>query len=412
MSAPPRPLPRRRVVTAIGCVVALVAAVALWWLLFAPPVNRFTAYFTSAVSLFPGSDVRVLGVRVGEIESVTPVGTRVKVVLMVDRATKVPAGAGAVSIAPSLVSDRYVQLTPPYTTGEQLADGAEIPLERTANPLELDELYASLNRLTTALGPQGANKDGALSDLIEVQAQTLDGTGQTINDTINRLSQAARTLSDSRIDLFTTVDNLRTFTSALAASDAQVRQFNDRLAEVSGILAAERADLGESLRQLAIALDEVSRFVADHREVLTANVDKLVQITELLVDQKADLQEFLDVAPLAISDMANAYNAHGGGLEIRLNLNELADPSLLLCKLLSLDSVPPDVLPVLPPDFLAACRTLIGQLGQGLNLPTPADVVAAVQRGELPPIPVLGASQPAAGPNSGPNSGPAPGGGG
>jgi phospholipid/cholesterol/gamma-HCH transport system substrate-binding protein len=405
MSALSRLLPRRRFVPAvtIACVVALVVAVTLWWLLLAPSVNRFTAYFSSAVGLFPGSDVRVLGVRVGEIELVAPVGTRVKVVIMVDKGTKVPAGVGAVSIAPSLVSDRYVQLTPPYTTGVQLADGAEIPLERTATPLELDELYASLNRLTTALGPQGANKDGALSDLIAVQAQTLDGTGQTINDTINRLSQAARTLSDSRIDLFATVDNLRTFTSALAANDVQLRQFNDRLAEVSNFLAAERVDLGESLRQLAIALDEVSRFVADHRQVLKTNVDKLTQITELLVDQKADLQEFLDVAPLAISDMANAYNAYGGGLETRLNLNELADPSLLLCKLVSLDSVPPDVLSVLPPDFQAACQTLIGQLGQGLNLPTPADVLAAVQRGELPPIPILGASQPA--------DAPAPGGG-
>ncbi len=381
-------------VVAMACVATLVVAAALWWLLLAPSSNRYTAYFSSAVGLFAGSDVRVLGVKVGEIGSVTPMGTTVKVVIEVDRDTKIPADVGAVSVAPSLVSDRYVQLSPAYTDGPLMEDGAEIPRERTANPLELDELYASLDRLTTALGPDGANADGALSDFVETQADVLEGNGATFNQTINDLSAAARTLSDSRVDLFATVDNLAKFTSVLAANDTQVRQFNDRLADVSEFLAGERTDLAESLQQLTIALAEVSAFIRDHRGVLQTNVDKLTQITQLLVDQKADLQEFLDVAPLAISNLANSYNAYGGGLETRMNLNELADPSLLLCKAIGGAAVPADVLALIPPEFVTACDTLVDQLGVGLGLPTPADVLAAVQRGELPPIPIVGASQP------------------
>lgn len=379
-------------IVAMATVATLMVAAALWWLLLAPANHRFTAYFSSAVGLFSGSDVRVLGVKVGEIDSVTPMGTMVRVVIEVDRDTRLPAEVGAVSVAPSLVSDRYVQLTPAYTGGDQLADGAEIPRERTANPLELDELYESLNRLTTALGPDGANADGALSDFIEVQSDVLEGNGATFNQTINELSAAARTLSDSRVDLFATVDNLSTFTAALAANDTQVRQFNDRLADVSDFLAGERADLAESLQQLSIALGEASVFIRDHRDVLRTNVEKLTQITQLLVDQKADLQEFLDVAPLGISNLANAYNGYGGGLETRMNLNELADPSLLLCKTLGGASIPADILPLLPPEFVSACQNLITQLGAGLGLPSPADVLASVQRGELPPIPILGAS--------------------
>jgi phospholipid/cholesterol/gamma-HCH transport system substrate-binding protein len=380
---------------AMATVATLVVAAALWWLLLAPAAHRFTAHFGSAVGLFPGSDVRVLGVKVGEIDSVTPKGTVVEVVIEVDRDTPLPAEVGAVSVAPSLVSDRYVQLTPVYTGGPTLADGAEIPRERTANPLELDELYASLDRLTTALGPDGANADGALSDFIEVQADVLEGNGATFNRTIDELSAAARTLSDSRLDLFATVDNLATFTASLAANDAQVRRFNDRLADVSAFLASERTDLAEALQQLTVALNEVSVFVRDHRDVLRTGVDKLTRITQLLVDQKADLQEFLDVAPLGISNLANAYNGYGGGLETRMNLNELADPSLLLCKSIGGASVPADLATVLPPEFVAACQNLIGRLGAGLGLPSPADVLAAVQRGELPPIPILGASEPA-----------------
>ena len=389
---------RRRAVVAVASAVALLAAAALWWLLDSP-ATRLTAYFESAVGLYPGSDVRVLGVKVGRIDSVIPAGTRVEITLLVDRGLRVPADARAVSVAPSLVSDRYVQLAPPYTGGAWLRDGAEIGLDRTAGPVELDELYASLNRLTTALGPEGANRDGALSDLIEVQARTLDGTGQTLNETIDGLSRAVHTLSESRFDLFETVDGLQEFTAALAAGDAQVRQLTERLADVSTFLAGERADLGATLQQLAAALEEVSAFVHDNRAALKSNVDKLARITQLLVDQKADLQEFLDVAPLAIGNLMNAYNAHGGGIETRTNLNELADPSLLLCRALhgtgtGTGAATERVLAALPPEFVAACRTLVDQLGSTLGLPSPADVVGALQRGELPPIPILGAGVP------------------
>lgn len=378
---------------AVATVATLLVAAALWWLLLAPAANRFTAYFSSAVGLFPGSDVRVLGIRVGEIEEVVPQGTRVRVVLSVDRTTRIPAQASAISVAPSVVSDRYVQLAPAYTEGEALGDGAEIPLERTANPLELDELYASLDRLTTALGPDGVNKDGALSDFIEVQAQTFEGAGATFNQTLNDLSNAARTLADSRGDLFSTVDSLQKFTSSLATNDAQVRQFDSKLADVTAFLAGERADLASSLQELTIALNEVSAFIRDHRAQLRTNVEKLAQLTQLLVNQKADLQEFLDVAPLALSNLANGYNGYAGALETRTNLNELADPSLLLCRALTRpDAIAPGVLQALPQEFQDACKNLVAQLGSTLGLPSPADVLGALQRGQLPPIPILGAS--------------------
>lgn len=379
---------------ALACVATLAVAAALWWLLTAPMSTKVTAYFTSAVGLFAGSDVRVLGVKVGEIESVTPLGSQVRVELEVDRGVPVPADAGAVSVAPSLVSDRYVQLTPPYTHGERMGSGAVIPPDRTASPLELDELYASLDRLTTALGPDGANADGALSDFLDVGAQTFDGAGQRFNDTVRSLSEAASALSQSRGDLFGTVDNLRTFTSMLADNDRQVRLFNDQLAAVSEFLAAEREDLGLALEQLTIALAEVAKFIADHRAALATNLDKLTQLTQLLVDQKADLQEFLDVAPIALSNLANAYNGYAGGLETRSNLNELADPSLLLCRALTRpDATTSGLLQTLPPQFVQACQYLVAQLGDGLGIPSPADVVASLQSGQLPPIPILTAAE-------------------
>src|ERR1700722_8658434 len=131
------------------------------------PSKQVTAYFAETIGVYPGSTVRVLGVAVGTVDSVIPVGTKVKVTMTVDPGIAIPADAGAVVIAPSVVSDRYIQLTPAYTHGPQLHSGAVIPVSRTAIPVEVDQIYASLARLTTALGPKGANKNGALTDLIK-----------------------------------------------------------------------------------------------------------------------------------------------------------------------------------------------------------------------------------------------------
>ena len=76
-----------------------------------------TAYFPRTISIYEGSDVRVLGVPVGTIDTVEPEGTRVKVTMSYDSEVRIPSQAEAVIISPSIVGDRYVQLTPVYATG-------------------------------------------------------------------------------------------------------------------------------------------------------------------------------------------------------------------------------------------------------------------------------------------------------
>jgi phospholipid/cholesterol/gamma-HCH transport system substrate-binding protein len=97
---------------AIACVLALVAALILWFVLQDGNRKRITAYFGGAVGLYTGNDVRVLGVAVGTVDKVEPVGDQVRVELLVDNDVPVPVDAAAVIVAPSLVSDRYVQLAP------------------------------------------------------------------------------------------------------------------------------------------------------------------------------------------------------------------------------------------------------------------------------------------------------------
>ncbi|TWP46340.1 MCE family protein [Lentzea tibetensis] len=372
---------------AIACVIALVASFAMWWIFAGANSRKITAHFAAAVGVYPGSDVRVLGVRVGTIEDVVPEGKTVKVVFSVDRSVRIPSQAQAVVVAPSVVSDRYVQLAPVYTGGPTIGDNAVIPRERTATPVELDELYASLDKLTTALGPNGANADGALADLLNSAAKNLDGNGQALNDTIKNLGQATRTLSGSKEDLFATVDNLQKFTAMLAANDSQVRDFNNQLATVAGFLADDREDLGAALKELATALGVVQGFIKDNRDVLKSNVDKLASITQVLVNQRAALAETLDVAPLALGNLQNSYNASSGTLDTRADINELNQPPIvLICKLVQ-QATPNNV----PPLLAQTCQQLEPILSGKDKLPTPAQIVGDLSAGKVPlPLPQAG----------------------
>jgi phospholipid/cholesterol/gamma-HCH transport system substrate-binding protein len=350
---------RRAAVAGAVCLALLAALVVVLW----PGADtvRASAQFARAVGLYEGSDVRILGVKVGEVRKVVPAGDRVRVDFAYDSKYKVPRDAKAVVVAPSVVSDRYVQLTPVYQGGPALADGARIPLERTAVPVELDRIFDSLNDLNVALGPKGANKDGALSRLVETGAANLDGQGQHINATVRDFSQALTTLAAGKDDLFGTVRNLQAFTTALARSDQQVRSFNQNLASVADQLAAERDDLALALKNLAVALGEVAAFVKENEKNLTADLGGLADITSTLAKQRKALGEVLEAGPVALSNLNMAYNPSSGTLDTRDNAEQLADPALYLCSLLTSIGQPESVCGQLQKAFAGVALPKPGQ---------------------------------------------------
>src|SRR3546814_6675687 len=99
----------------------------------------------------------MLGVRVGKVTGNDPQPTRVSVTFEDDRGQKIPAGAKAVLDSPSLVSVRHLALSPVYSGGPVLEDGAVIPISRNAVPVEWADVPDQLLRLTKELGPRWAN---------------------------------------------------------------------------------------------------------------------------------------------------------------------------------------------------------------------------------------------------------------
>lgn len=316
----------------VAVLLGVVAGLALWRLEGSERV--VTAHFSRAVGVYEGSDVRILGVKVGEIRAVVPQGRSVRVVMAYDARYRVPADARAVIVPPSLVSDRYVQLAPAYQGGPVLPDDADLPLHRGVAPLELDDVYTALDELARALGPDGANSTGELSRLLAVGRENLEGNGERLGDSLRDLSNALETLSNGRRDLFGTIDNLQRFTEVLADSDREVRRFNARLADVAEQLANERTELLAALRNLGTALREITRFVKENRKELVRNVEGLTEVSTALVRQRTAMIDVLDIAPTGLQNLALSYNAKSGTTDSRANLMGPYDPAGYVCSLM------------------------------------------------------------------------------
>lgn len=322
-----------------GIIVALLAAAA--FVMFDSEESKtLTAHFPRTVSLYEGSEVRVLGVPVGTVDTVTPSGTDVVVTMSYEAETQIPADAKAVIVSPSVVGDRFVQLTPVFKQGdEQLADGATLQQEQTAVPLELDQIYQSLDELNVALGPNGANRNGALSDLLETTADNFGGQGEQFHQTIEDFGKFSATLENNKEEFFGSLGALQGFIGTLAENDRTVRQFNQSMAEVSTLLAGERQELRASLRNLAIAMGEVSSFVKENREILGRNIEGLNRVARVLVKQRGALDQILSSAPLALNNLYMTYNPQTGTLDTRSNQGETegqiaADPEAYVCGIL------------------------------------------------------------------------------
>jgi phospholipid/cholesterol/gamma-HCH transport system substrate-binding protein len=302
--------------------------------------RTLVAHFPRTISIYEGSEVKVLGVAIGNVDKVTPSGTDVVVEMHYEAGVDLPADAKAVIVAPSIVGDRYVQITPVYESGPKLADGATLQTEDTSVPLELDQIYSSLDDLNVALGPNGANKDGALSDLLDVTAQNFGGEGAQFHQTIKDFSALSQTLDDNKDELFGSAQELEGFISTLATNDQTVRQFNQSLSSVSDLLSGEKEELAAALHNLSIGLGDVATFVRDNRDILGKNISHINRVAKVLVKQRAALDETLTDAPVALNNLALTYNPQAGTLDTNANLGELvnqiaSDPATLVCGFLS-----------------------------------------------------------------------------
>lgn len=379
--------PLSRPVRALAFVVVVVL-VAAGLLAFSESTGTRSAtlHFDRTVSIYRGSEVRVMGVRVGQVTAVVPEGRSVRVDIEYDETQPLPKDAKAAIVTPTLVADRFIQVTPAYTGGPQLEDGGEIALADSATPVELDRIYQSLADLTKALGPNGANKDGALDTLLSAGDRVLSGNGELGNRTIKDLSAAVETFGKGSGPLFESVRNLGEVTEVLAANDAFVSRFMGDLASVSAQLAGERDEMARALGSLSRAVGTVRTFVKDNKDLLTQDVERLTKLVGSLAEEKQSMDTFIRLGALGIQNLNLAFDIKTGTIGARLQLG----PTLN-----SLDNVLCDVVAnsqVKGLDTRMTCQLLKGLLQPVLkNLPDLTQVLPP----SLPGFETLFGKQPA-----------------
>jgi phospholipid/cholesterol/gamma-HCH transport system substrate-binding protein len=318
-----------RIALAVVLVGVLAAGVYLVWP--SRTGNKVIAYFTSTVGLYPGDDVRIVGVPVGKINSIEPRASDVKVTMTLKDGVKVPADAKALIISPNLVSARFIQLAPAYTGGAVLSDGSSIGLDRTAVPVEWDEVKEQLTALSRQLGPGPGSMQGPLSNFVNQAADTFDGNGDSFRQALRELSQTAGRLGDSRTDLFGTIKNLQVLINALSNSNEQIVQFSNHVASVSQVLADSSTDLDNTLGTLNQALGDVRGFLNDSNDALIKQINKLTDFTSILTEHSDDIEQILHITPNGLANFYNIYNPAQGTVGGLLTLPNFGNPVQFIC---------------------------------------------------------------------------------
>jgi phospholipid/cholesterol/gamma-HCH transport system substrate-binding protein len=317
----------------VAVVLAVVllggAAVVIKQTFFRP--RSITAFFTTATAIYPGDEVRIAGVKVGSIGSIDPVGTQAKMTMHIDHGIRVPADAKAVIVAQNLVSARYVQLTPAYESGPAMADGAVIPLERTAVPVEWNEVKEQLMRLATELGPSNGMSTGSVGRFIDSTANALDGNGDKLRQTLAQLSGVGRVLGEGSANIADTITNLQTFVTALRDSNAQIMQFQDRFATLTSVVDDSRSDLDAALKNLADVVGDTTRFIQGTRDKTAEQIQRLADVTQNLADHRLDLENVLHIAPHSIENAYNMFDPRTGAASGVFVLSNMANPVWFLC---------------------------------------------------------------------------------
>lgn len=179
----------------LAVVAAVAAAVVVGARVLAPEHTRaMCAEFTDAVGLYPGNKVALLGIEVGSTTAILNKPDHVEVDFTVAGDLDLPADVGAVTYSQSIVTDRHIELTKPYTGGPKFTGPGCIKLKSTKTPISVSETFSAIGKLAdTIMGPQPgqdlSRSPGvvAINDSLHAFSRSLDGTGPGLNQTLSNL---------------------------------------------------------------------------------------------------------------------------------------------------------------------------------------------------------------------------------
>jgi len=285
--------------------------------------THLTVYFERAVSLYPESRVKVMGLDAGMVDEVVPEGDRVRVELSVDGDIPIPADVEASIVPLSLIGERNVVLQPAWQPGdEEISDGATIPIERTSIPAEPDEALQAFTDLANDLDPD------EVARLITEGAESLDGRGQTLNDALAEAGDLTQLIAREDDALVAVAEDLDRLASTLGTRDEQLGQVLEGFANATEVLATEREEIQSLIAGLGDLATTGNELVAAHEEHLPEDLAQLSQASRAARANVEALALLVEALAANSRGLVGAHDRELGVLVQRINLTPLTAEAL------------------------------------------------------------------------------------
>ncbi|MER5854798.1 MCE family protein [Streptomyces sp900105245] len=255
--------------------------------------ETYHAVFTDVTGLETGDDIRVAGVRVGEVEGIRIKDrTLAEVTFTVSAERPLLAGTRAVVRYRNLVGQRYIALTEgPGDGTTRLRPGGTIPLSRTRPALDLNALLNGFKPLFAALSPSDVNQ------LATEIVRTLQGEGGTVNSLLAHTASLTSTLADRDKLIGSVIDNLNTVLETLDKRGSRFSGLLTQLRRVVSGLSADRRPIGESLVSIGDLTDVTSGLLKDARPPLKDDIGGIGDLTGTLNRNETTVEGVLKRLP-------------------------------------------------------------------------------------------------------------------
>ncbi|MGW5239378.1 MCE family protein [Monashia sp. NPDC004114] len=255
----------------------------------------YTAVVSDATGVSPGQDVRIAGVRVGEVTDVRVADrdqqgsgpATAEIDFQVLKSSVLTQGTEVTVRYRNLVGERYLALSQGTGASTPLADGSTIPLSRTHPALDLTVLFNGFKPLFAALSPTDVNE---LSGLL---ITTLQGEGGDIDALLSRTASLTSAIADRDAVIGRTVDNLNAVLGTVDAHDQQLLDLIDQLQRFTSGLAADRETIGRSLAGINSLSAETADLLVSTRPLVKDDIAQLRTLATMLT-KPANAKEFED----------------------------------------------------------------------------------------------------------------------
>ena len=260
--------------------------------------SSYKAIFSDVAGLLAATDVRIAGVKVGQVTGIKVYQQKqAEVSFTIDKKIKIPRTSRATIKYSNLVGGRFLTLEEGPGSAILPPNGV-IPISQTKPALDLNVLLNGFKPLFQALNPPDVNR--LAFEIIE----TLQGEGGTLNDLLIRTASLTNTIADKDALIGSVISNLNTVLATVDARDNELDQLIVQLQRLFAGLATDRQAIGDSLSGIDVLTGDLAGLLKDIRPSLQPDIQHLGSIAAQLNSQKNDLTKQLRDLPNRVNEAA------------------------------------------------------------------------------------------------------------